>query len=106
MFAMSANPMSRIFSARPRARSWPIRRLRLEALEDRCLLSSYTVSDLGTFGGPSSSAAGINSGGEVVGSADTNHFEVIPGVRGLFGKSKVRTRSCGSRALLMAPTAR
>ncbi len=43
--------------------------LRLEALEDRQLLS-FTVTDLGSFGGSKSTAFGINELGHVVGKAD------------------------------------
>jgi probable HAF family extracellular repeat protein len=46
------------------------RPLEIELLEQRDLLS-YSVTDLGTFGGPTSIAYGINSAGQVVGAADT-----------------------------------
>src|SRR5262249_6035677 len=45
-------------------------RLRLEALEDRCL-PSYTIADLGTLGGPARVAYAINKSGQACGSART-----------------------------------
>ena len=41
----------------------------LEVLEGRCLLATYTVTDLGTLGGASSYAFGLNDVGQVVGVA-------------------------------------
>jgi titin len=44
----------------------------LEQLEDRTLLSSYAITDLGTLGGSASVAYSINNAGQVVGDADTS----------------------------------
>jgi probable HAF family extracellular repeat protein len=54
----------------PRRSRFSARTLTLEVLEDRCLLS-YTVTDLGTLGGRSAEAYGLNGAGQVVGWADT-----------------------------------
>jgi probable HAF family extracellular repeat protein len=57
----------------PRARkSWDRRRgLAVEQLEDRSLLSAYTLTDLGTLGVSIASASDIKEAGQVVGAAVT-----------------------------------
>jgi probable HAF family extracellular repeat protein len=49
----------------------------VEALEDRWLLSGYTVTDLGQLGGLTASAVAINNAGEVVGTSTTNAYYTI-----------------------------
>ena len=44
-----------------------LRKLHVEVLEDRCLLSTYTLTDLGSLGGPYSVANAINDAGQVAG---------------------------------------
>jgi probable HAF family extracellular repeat protein len=44
-------------------------------LEDRCLLSTYTLTDLGTLGGASSYAYGLNNAGQVVGVAQLANLQ-------------------------------
>ena len=43
----------------------------IEQLERRCLLSAYTLIDLGTLGGNIANANDISEAGEIVGSATT-----------------------------------
>src|SRR5260370_15861675 len=51
----------------------PARPLRLEQLEERCVLS-YTIGDLGTLGGPPSAAYAMNADASIiVGAADTDN---------------------------------
>jgi probable HAF family extracellular repeat protein len=52
---------------RPGARQCRPVRPWLECLEGRCLLSTYSIVDLGTLGGSGSLAYGINASGQVVG---------------------------------------
>src|SRR5262245_11222997 len=47
------------------------RSFRLEQMDDRCLPSAYTLTDLGTFGGLKAQAFDINEAGQVVGYAAT-----------------------------------
>src|SRR5438105_847117 len=42
-------------------------RPRLEALEDRCVPSTYSVTNLGTLGGGYASASAVNASGQVAG---------------------------------------
>jgi probable HAF family extracellular repeat protein len=47
------------------------RRFALEGLEERCLLSGFSITDLGTLGGNDSRAAALNQQGDVVGQSTT-----------------------------------
>src|SRR5262245_53227428 len=63
----SGNPVRRT----PR---WPTAsRLRVEALEDRCVPALYAVTDLGALGDNGTSAADLNQSGQVVGTAYNGH---------------------------------
>jgi uncharacterized membrane protein len=63
----------------------------------RSLLSGYTVTSLGTFGGPTSWAIGINDVGEVVGAADTKRYYWLLDAR--------RDKAYYADAFLWQPTA-
>src|SRR5262249_24970089 len=56
-----------------RRRGSTARRPAVDCLEARCLLS-YTVTDLGTLGGPFSEGRGLNASGDVAGLAQTGPF--------------------------------
>src|SRR5690242_9057487 len=65
-------------AARPRSSRKPRNtrlclRKAIEALENRILLSSYTLTDLGTLGGNASSANAIDAGGDVAGAAQLSN---------------------------------
>src|SRR5262245_33449709 len=49
-------------------------RLAVEQLEDRCLLSAYSVVDLGSLGGSSAQANDINQAGDVAGTSTNASF--------------------------------
>src|SRR5262245_45037549 len=70
-------------SMKPRSSSTPVRRtprramasrLRVEALEDRCVPALYAVTDLGTLGGSFTTATDLNQAGQVVGYAGTPDY--------------------------------
>jgi probable HAF family extracellular repeat protein len=52
-----------------RHRAFRYQPLKVEALEERCLLTSYAITDLGTFGGTLSYGYAINSRGQAAGEA-------------------------------------
>ncbi len=90
-------------SRRPSRGGRPTYRPCPEVLEDRYLLSSYTVTDLGTLGGPTSSAAAINGAGEVVGYADTTNYYVDTSYGG--GKKPTRIYVLQEDPFLWKPSA-
>jgi probable HAF family extracellular repeat protein len=76
-------------SRRTRAHGRPPRRLCLEALEDRCLLSSYAITDLGTIATDQTSVAAdrvtLNNASvvQVVGQNPSDHAYLWDGVHGM-----------------------
>jgi probable HAF family extracellular repeat protein len=108
MFSRWTNRINRVVGFAPlhrrvRRQTTPQRtRPAVEALEDRCLLSSYTVTDLGTLGGSSSSAAGINNAGKVVGSSYTNKYQIYWDVT---GSKPTKEKIYQEQPFLWAPSA-
>src|SRR5262245_28522464 len=58
----------------------PTTRLALEPLEDRCLLSTYTLTDLGALVSPTAQAYNLNDAGQVVGAVNGRAFLLQDGV--------------------------
>src|SRR5262249_29083283 len=68
---------TRALARRPRR---PTTRLALEQLEDRSLLSTYTLTDLGALVSPTAQALNLNDAGQVVGAVNGRAFLLQDGV--------------------------
>jgi probable HAF family extracellular repeat protein len=99
---LHGNPLRQTTCRRRAPRRSPARWRRelfpgLESLEGRSLLS-YTITDLGTLGGPSSEAIGLNNNGQVVGEWQTGRTAAdgVPITHGFIWDSAHGMRDLGA----------